>query len=829
MHSEPWRVALSVVLVGALVASAALGGTFLSLAAPFSGDAYEGVDGGVGDGERIENPYGEATVTYDEYGVPHVDAENEEALYFAVGYVQARDRLFAMDLQRRLIAGELSSAVGERAVESDEFYRSLDFEGAAEASWESVRDTEAGPGVEAFSAGVNHYTDTQPLPPEFGMLGYEPDEWTPVDTLLIGKQISWTLSGNFADLRRETVQSRLGDDAAAELYPDALDHDSPNIRGGSDAEPYTPDGDISESVGGDAPVDGDAPVVGDDSSAAIGDDSQTAQSADFEGLYDWVQAYETDPGVGSNNWVVSGDLTESGSPLLANDPHLQLTVPALWYEMHLTTDEMNVRGVTFPGIPFAIIGQTDDVAWGVTNVGGDFTDQYTYETRDGEYLYDGEYRPFETTNETIEVADGEDRTITVRKTVHGPVIEREGTEVAVAWPGFSATNESLGVYQLNHAAEMSDVREALEIWDVPAQNIVAMDRSGETLYYPAGKYPIRRTGDEVVRGDQVFNGSANEGEWAGYEPYGQSSWDGFAPFDAIPHLDNPEYAATANQRVVDDPQFYVGTSMTFADPYRGERIYELLDERAESGTPMTPEDMKEIQRDVDSDRADAFTAYALSSTNASTGLSSAAREDAETLRGWNGSMRADSEAALVYTLWMEEFRNATFADEFGAQGLDEGYYPRDYVLQGFDEESDWYDDSRTQTVETRADIAAVAMNRTAERIDASGYETYGDYNRLDLNHPFGQAFLDFPERAMDGSPYTVFNFRTESQVGSSLRMVVSFENDSSMILPGGNSGNPWSPQYDDQLDMWADGEYRRMTLDSPGGDPDLVFVAEESS
>jgi penicillin amidase len=190
-------------------------------------------------------------------------------------------------------------------------------------------------------------------------------------------------------------------------------------------------------------------------------------------------------------------------------------------------------------------------------------------------------------------------------------------------------------------------------------------------------------------------------------------------------------------------------------------------------------------------------------------------------------MRAESEAALVYVVWMEEFTNATFADEFGAQGLDEGYYPRDYVLQDLPEDSDWYDDNRTSIVETRADIAAVAMNRTAERIEEMGYETYGDYNRLDLNHPFDRAFLNYPEQPMDGSPYTVFNFRPEGQqAGSSWRMVVSFENESAGIIPGGNSGNPWSPHYDDQLDMWAEGEYKPMTLDSPVGDPDFVFVSD---
>ncbi|MGM0590757.1 MAG: penicillin acylase family protein, partial [Halobacteriota archaeon] len=630
MHPRVPKRVLSVLVAVLLVASSGLGGSYLGLAAPFSGSVYDTIDRS---DERVESPYGPATVRYDEYGVPHVEAENEQALYFAVGYVQARDRLFQMDLQRRLISGRLAEAVGERALESDRFHRTLDFESAAEASWTQLRGTDAGAGLDAFSAGVNHYRETQPLAPEFEMLSYRPDEWTPVDTLLVGKQIAWSLSGSFDDVRRATVADRLGEDAL-DLYPAALDHDTPVVRGESDADATAP--------------------------------RERVTTLDAAGLYDWVDAYDAATGIGSNNWVVSGNHTASGSPLLANDPHLQLTVPALWYEMHLRTPEMETRGATFAGVPFVVVGRTADAAWGVTNVGGDFTDFYTYETHDDAYLYDGRFRPFQTNEETIRVREGDayrNETLTVRKTVHGPVIERDGVEVAVSWPGFAATNETLGVYLLNHAESVDSIRSALRVWDVPAQNFVAMDRAGDTLFYPAGQYPVRRTDGRVVRGDQVFNGSKGHGAWRGYTPYGHSNWSGFVPFEAIPHLDDPEYVASANQRTVDDPPVYMGSSGTYADPYRGQRIYDRLDARAASDDPMDPEFSRRLQGDVHSVAAEQFVPYALEATDR---MSPTAREEAETLREWDFEMRRDSRAALTYRIWVDAFRHETFGDEFEA-------------------------------------------------------------------------------------------------------------------------------------------------------------------
>ncbi|QIB73741.1 penicillin acylase family protein [Halogeometricum borinquense] len=805
------RVVAAATCAALIVISAVLGGSYLGLAAPFSGDVYESIARGPVTGtERVENPYGRATVRYDEYGVPHISAANEKALYYAVGYVQARDRLFQMDLQRRLIGGNLSAAFGERAVESDRFYRKMDFRSAADASWRELEGTEAGAGLKAYTAGVNRYIDTGARPPEFALLGYEPTRWEPADSLLIGKLIAWRLSGNFADLRRATLKSRLGPEATSELYPDSMAHNTPIIRNGSDAAPFDP------------------AAVATDASATRAGGGEAA--SDFAALYDAVEPFESKSGVGSNNWVVSGENTASGTPLLANDPHLSLSTPAVWYEMHTTAGEsMDARGVTFPGVPFVIIGRTADVAWGVTNVGGDFTDEYTYETRNGRYLYDGEYREFETTTETIPVADAPDATVEVRKSVHGPVIERGGRTVGVAWPGFSATNESVGVYRLNHAETMADVRDALRIWDVPAQNFVAATRAGETLYYPAGRYPIRVTDGEVVRGDQIFNGSAGEGEWPGYTPYGTSSWSGFVPFESIPHVDDPDVLATANQRTTDDPPFYMGTSLTYSEPYRGARIYEMLDARTADGA--TPEDMLAVQRDV---RSRAAVSYATIAHNASAGLSPDARELATELEEWDGEMRADSRGALVTHLFREEFVNATFADEFSAVGLDAEYYPNPYVTAGLAADSQWFDDDRTDATETRADVARIALERTADRIDRHGYETYGDVNRLDLNHPFDREFLNWPERPMNGSQYTVSNFRSGGDsVGSSWRMVVAFEgtpaeDTAKGVIPGGQSGVFWSDHYHDQLDEWATGEYKPLTLDSPPGEPDIVFESDLS-
>ena len=711
----------------ALLVSAAVGGGLFDLAAPASGDAwtaaYEANDRSIGAaaeravaGPRtVESPHGEATVRYDADGVPHIDAENERALYYAVGYVQARDRLFQMDLQRRLMRGQLAAAFGAQAVESDRFYRQMDFAAAAEASWAEVEGTPAGDAVEAYTAGVNTYMEARPLPTEFAANDYEPAPWTPTDSLLVGKLIAWQLTGDFRDLETATLRDEFGN--ASELYPRRLDHDS-TVVGRSQGGTVTPDS----------------------ARASVAD--RADRTGDFAPLYESLSAFERDPGIGSNSWVVSGEHTADGRPIVANDPHLSLSVPPVWYEMHLESPDQNVRGVSFPGLPFAVIGRTETVSWGFTNVGADQTDLYTFARPDADsYVYDGEVREIDSETETIEVADGEDVQVDVQKTVKGPLLERDGREVAVSWLGLTGTREATAVYALNHAEDLDAVRSALRRFDTPTQNIVAADRDGGTLFRITGKYPYRYTDGARVAGDLPFNATEGEGEWRGWEPYGATDWNAtgaFVPRDEVPHVDDPDVLATANQRTTDAPGFYLAYSERFADPYRGERIYDRLEARVESDEPVTAQFMQELQRDT---RSLAAADYLPGLLDARSEMPPNVRAEADRLEGWNHDLDRDSRAALLYALFREEVRNATLYDEYHPRGLDEGYYPHHHALGSLPADSEWFDDVRTPERETRADVYATAFERAVTRADREGWETYGDYNVVGLDHPFVRDHL----------------------------------------------------------------------------------------
>jgi penicillin amidase len=737
---------------------------YMDLFAPFSGNLWK-----FSHREVITNPYGDAEAYYDEYGVPHIVADDEKALAFAVGYVQAKDRLFQMDLHRRLMRGQLSEVFGEEFFESDEFHVKMDFITAAESSWKLIKNTELGEVLEAYCDGVNYYLKHNQLPVEFKLAGYKPVNWTPVDTLIISKEIAWGLTGNFWDLKRALIVEKLGKDFL-ELYPQYMNHTSPIVRVGE----------VSKS------------------------------------LLDWLKPFEAKSEFGSNNWVVSGNYTLNGKPILANDPHLLLTVPPVWYEMHLKLNGENVRGVTFPGVPLVIIGMNDYLAWGFTNVGADVIDFYYYIWNGSKYYYKGEWLEPVREIRILRVKTDrrfEEREVTVEKTVHGALIEKYGSRVAVAWTGLTATTEALAIYRYNHAKNLDEFMEGLRYFDVPAQNVVYADIEGNIMYYPAGKYPVRLIDGEEVPGNTIFNGSAGEGEWKGFKPYGFSNWEGFINFEEIPHLINPNYIATANQRIVYNYQHYLGDSMYFADPYRGMRIYEMLDSAVKSGKKIDVEYTIEMQLDTYSKPAEFFVPYILESLDK---MDSKSRDYASLLKNWDFRMDKDSVAALIFAVWLEKFVNETFGDEFYSSGLDSDFYPRLFVLQNLPPDSRWFDDVTTPQKEVRSDIVARAMKLTVEEIQKMGYTVYGDYNRLEIRHPFSRVvkFFDYPSMPVNGSAYTVFNFRKgvqwgegKLQAGSSWRMIVNFD-ENLCVIPGGNSGDYFSKHYSDQLKMWANGNYK---------------------
>ncbi|MEG9194366.1 MAG: penicillin acylase family protein [Candidatus Methanoglobus sp.] len=745
-------------------------GSYLNMLAPFSGTIW------VLDGKKeLDNPYGKVEVYYDEYGVPHFVASDEKALAFAVGYIQAKDRLFQMDLHRRIMKGELSEVFGEDFYESDVFYKKMDFLKAAEITWEGLKDTHIGELLEAYSEGVNYYIETEKLPMEFQLAGYRPENWKPVDTLLIAKEIAWGLTGDFWDLKRALILEKLGE-KALELYPSSLGHNYTTFR---------PLG-LNKS------------------------------------FLDWVSGFEAEKGFGSNNWVVSGKFTESGKPMLANDPHLLLTAPPVWYEMHINLNGSNVRGVTFPGIGMIIIGKNDFLAWGFTNVGADVIDFYYYVWDGDKYLYKGQWLEPEKEIKKIRVktvGGFDEREVLVEKTVHGALIEKDGFRVAVAWTGFTNTTEALAMYKYNYAINIEEFIEGLKLFCVPAQNVVYADVYGNTMYYPAGKYPIRIVDGKEVAGNILFNGSAGEGEWRGFKAFGFSTWEGFIPFEEIPHAINPDYIGTANQEL-GYGKHYLGDSMYFLDPYRGMRIYEMLEELTAS-KKLTVEDFMIMQRDTKSKVAEFFLPFLF---EAYPRMDEKMKSYADKLKNWDLRMEKESEGALIFSIWLDHFINETF-DEFYSAGLDPEYLPRLYVVQNLPPESQWFDDRRTPEVENRSDIALRAFKLAIEEIEKNGYKRYGDFNRLNIQHPFSKVvgFFNYPEIPMSGDEWTVFNFHRSVnysgsvyQAGSSWRMIVSFGDDY-CVIPGGNSGNFLSRNYDDQLRLWSEGKYKKYDF-KLGGD-----------
>jgi penicillin amidase len=770
---------------GALALSPASG--FLDRFAPLSGAAWQSARNAAPG--TVESPYGTAEVTYDDYHVPHVSADDEAAAYFATGYVQAADRLFQMDLVRRRMRGTLSAALGEQTVEQDVFARKMDFLGCAEASADVLTGTESERLTEAFAEGVNRYIDVGPLPMEFGLVGYEPEPWEVVDSLLVGVQIAWGLTGSFGTLRRAVLRDAFDGETYDRLYGSRFDHGTPIIR---------------DEQTGDVTGVAEAPGAG------------VADPVD-QALVDWLGQFEPPDLWGSNNWVVSGDHTESGDPVVCNDPHLTLMAPPVWYEQRIETGDVDVRGVTFPGVPFVVIGETDFAAWGFTNVGADVVDFYDYETDDAmeRYRYGGEWRDFETESQTVAVAGGDDRTVEVRKTVHGAFLDREvdgeRRQVGVAWTGMSGTRESQAIYELSHVGSVEEFESAIRKFDLPTQNVVYADADGETRYHVTGKIPIRRVDGEVVRGNAVFDGSAGVGEWEGFKPYDRSSWDGFVSFEEKPGVVNPDYLGTANQRVVDDPAYPIGQE--YASGFRGIRVYERLDAAVEDGG-VTRSTMQSVQRDVVDVRARKLVPALLEARDR---MPEAAGEYLDALAEWDYRMDRDSTAALFFRWFLESFRERTWTDDFEAHGLDDAYWPQEWVLVTLPPDSEFFGGDR-------AAVLAEAAGAAADRLDAEGWETYGDYNTTAVDHPFGGnvSGLNYTRYPTDGSAYTVFNFRKDSEAGSSWRMVSPVGGESRGVVPGGNHGSYFSDHYDDQLEMWADGEYKPLPGET-SGDLDVAF------
>ncbi|MEM1125835.1 MAG: penicillin acylase family protein [Bacteroidota bacterium] len=723
-------------------------------------------------------------VAWDTRHVPHIFAENDHDLYLAQGYLTARHRLWQMEFQTHAAAGRISEIVGPGALSYDRSRRRMGMVWAAERSLEAVlADSLTRVAMEAYAEGVNAWVDqldATTLPLEYKILGYEPEPWTPLKTTLLLKYMAETLSGGSNEPAMTEARSLHGDSLMQALFP----YQAPFV------DPIIPPG--TEWAFEPVPV---AP--------------QQALLDPLIGL-NGLSGTPADPNIGSNNWAVGGSKAVTGRPILANDPHLTLNLPSIWYEMQLHAPGTNTYGATLPGAPGIIIGFNEHVAWGVTNGGSDVFDWYQITFADAArttYDYDGATRPVETRIETIQVRGEATVVDTVRYTHHGPVAYlpsetpygRMPTGAALRWTAHDPTNELRTFLRLNRATDYDDYVEALTTYAAPAQNFVYADQAGTIALWHNGAFPLRWKG----QGRYLSDGADPAYEWQGFIPHAHN-----------PHVRDPErgFVSSANQPPTDDTYpYYLGWD--YASYERGAR----LNDRLAVMEAITPRDMMALQLDdryLHAERA----LPALLARLPEDGLSADQRTARADLAAWDAHYRAQATAPILFDAWWSTLWRLTW-DEF-PDGPRPWY---DVTLRLVLEEptSPLFDDQTTNGPETLDDLVQQAFETAFSQLE----DRHGPYGEAwawgqargtRIDHLAQIPGLGRTDLRTSGRSGTLNAMGRTS--GASWRMVVSLEEEVRAwgIYPGGQSGHPGSAFYDLAVDDWMAGTmYPLLFLRAP--------------
>ena len=783
------------------------------------------------------------TVYRDDAGVPQIVAETDHDLFFAQGYVHAQDRFWEMDFRRHVTAGRLAELFGPSQVATDTFVRTLDWRGVAQQEYDQLDDrTRAG--FDAYADGVNAYLEGHrgaDLSLEYAVLGlqnpgYSPEPWSPVDSIAWLKAMAWDLRSNLVEeLDRAILGSELQPEEVARLYPQFPFDAKPTIIGGpAPAAPAavgtTPLASSSGAAGAGVP-DAAAPDAAASAPPAGALDALRALRTTLDDVPDLLGPEGGD--LGSNSWVVGGALTESGKPLLANDPHLGPAMPSVWYQVGLHCAPVgegcayDVAGYSFSGLPGVIIGHNDRIAWGFTNLGPDVADLY-YERVDGDsYELDGQMVALTTREEVIEVAGGDPVTVTVRSTARGPIVSGIGStysavadggddatgstgalELSLQWTALTPGSTAQSIFALDRARDWNEFRAAAELFDVPSQNLVYADVDGNIGYQAPGSIPVRKAGDGTV----PLPGWTSDNGWASD-----------IPFAELPSLLNPDrgYIVTANNAVAD------GGPMLTKDwdlGYRADGIEHRLADLIGSGEKLTAEDMTKIQLDKRDANAEAFLPVI-----AELELDGDAARGQALLDGWNGHADVDSAQAAYFAVFWRTLLSTMFGSlpESSRPVGGDRWFSVVGTLLGEPDASWWTDED--------ADVAgrdemlgyalAEAWNETSDRLgDNPDSWRWGRLHTLSLtNASFGESGIAPIEWLFNRGPYElgggsaiVDAIGWDATLGyevnwvPSMRMVVDLHDldASTWVNLTGASGHAFNPHYDDQASLWQRGATR---------------------
>ncbi len=737
--------------------------------------------------EKLPGLSASVEVSFDSLAIPRITAASDEDAFAALGYLHARERLWAMEIMRRAAEGRLSEVLGGATIETDRYLRSLDIPRAADAALAMVTP-ETRRILDAYLRGINAWIAApgRPLPPEFRVLRFRPEPWTARQSFEIARLMAWDLQAGNTELRLARAQARIGPERVRELFPP--DDSGPTIiqqeignRGSGMVVPRSP-----------------LPIP----SAALRSSEIPVIPALAEELLDWAAMSRA-----SNSWVIGGARTASGKPILANDPHLELRAPSLWYLAAIASPGFHVAGATIPGMPAVILGHNARVAWGWTNASVDDVD-YVIERFGADttqVLTSGGWRAAEIVRDSIRVKGRAAVPFVMRRTSHGPIVaaapEGAGDSgevrlLALRWNAHDPSDELGAVLALDRAGDWAAFLAAARQLKAPEQNWIYADVDGNIGYTMAGNVPVRRSGNGLL----PTPGWTDEGRWERY-----------LDFDELPRVFNPSegFIVTANNRIV-GPEYPHFITADWELPWRAERIREMI----LAGHALTTDSVRRMQMDT----LDVFARWA----KMIAARAAASLNDTDVRRAlvtWDGTMGADRKTPVIFYTWYRALQRLTFEDELAGTAAPGG------VLQAAMRAgaSPWFDDVRTPAREGMEEMSVRAMR---EALPLAGTKRWGDVHRTVSRHTLGSARpldlvlrLNLGPDARGGSLYTVnvadfgaFAPPFTNTHAASFRQVVDMAapDDAGFIISSGQSGNPLSRHYRDQKRAWYAGMLARI-------------------
>jgi penicillin amidase len=773
-----------------------------------------------------------------ELGVSQIFADNEEDMYFSLGYMHAQDRLWQMDLSRRVAQGRLSEILGSEVLDYDILFRTIGIDKFADKQY--VRLSSKSKSIlDSYCKGVNYFIEANSahLPLEFDILNYKPDQWKPGHSLMLIRLVGWELNLSwYTDIMFGEIVKKFGFEKAKDFFPDYPEDAPFTIKGESDK----------------SKTDSSAKKQGNKVSFRTPFDSGEELEKYYSSVYkeganyfDISKSYRTYFGidgihVGSNAWVISGSKSESGKPLLANDPHLALLVPSKWYEASLYDyqKKYNVCGFTIPGVPAIAIGQNESISWGLTNLMCDDSDFFILKRDSADrdkYILGNEVIALDSSSEIIKIKDvPDDYMFTSYSTKLGPVISNlektgfRGTQkfrngnsdeiLTFRWTGYELSDELETFYKINNASDWKDFQNALRTYAVPALNFVYADTAGNIGYYAAGFIPVRNNFSDISRANFPLGSDMN--------------WKGFVPFNELPTSFNPKegYIVTANNKPQKNYSHYI--SNLYEPHYRAERIEELI----KTNAIVTDDEIKLMQRDVYSIQAKDFCAYLFEAFGDTVNLTGDIKQYLDLLKNWDFEFKTNSVPATLFAQFEIELYKRLYEKILGEELFENYLFLKNVPVRNTAKllklsssvlfENEFAKEQMIRLSFYDAVSALIGKLGT----DINSWQ-WGDVHMITMKHPLGivpslSSMLNIGPFKIAGNGTTINNLEYSFSdalktgefnvyLGPSMRMVIDLANVKTYhsIIPTGQSGQPLHRNYNDQARLWLNGDYKRVSTD----------------